>query len=75
MPRRKITDAPTLDDEELPELMPQQMEFVRGLLEGKTASDAYRAAFSTEGWQSSSIWPKASMMANDGKVQAWLAAC
>lgn len=73
MPRRKITDAPSLDAD-LPELTAQQSEFVRHLLDGKTASDAYRAAYDCRDWQPSSVWGKASMLANDAKVQIWLSA-
>ena len=74
MPRRKITQPPSLDADELPELSPQQQTFVQGLLAGKTASDAYRAAFDTTEWLASSIWGKASILANDAKVQVWLSA-
>ena len=48
MPRRKITKPIALNVDDLPELTAQQEEFVRLVIGGKTATDAYRAAYSTE---------------------------
>jgi phage terminase small subunit len=75
MARRKITEqqAPTAAAE-LPELTVMQQKFVEGILAGKTASDAYRAAYTTENMLSSTIWVKASELRNNEKVQVWLAA-
>jgi phage terminase small subunit len=73
MPRRQITDS-TIDAGELPDLTPQQQEFVRAILEGKTASDAYRAAYDTSNWANKSIWVEASRLANHPGVVLWLAA-
>lgn len=73
MPRRKITAA--IDSAaELPDLTPQQQEFVRHLLAGKTASDAYRAAYSTENMKPNSIWREASLLASNKNVAQWLSA-
>lgn len=74
MPRRKITEPPSLDADELPELSVQQQAFVQALLTGKTASDAYRAAFDTSDWLQSSIWCEASKLSNNPKVLQWLSA-
>lgn len=75
MARRQITppaDVPCGD--ELPELTAQQMAFVKGILDGMTASDAYRAAYSTENQKPETTWAAASRLRNDTKVAAWLAA-
>lgn len=61
-------------DDDLPEITGQQREFVRHLLDGKTASDAYRAAYNTENMQDSTLWACASRLKADRKVNAWLAA-
>ena len=74
MARRKITEPPKLDAADLPELTPQQQTFVQGLLAGKTASDAYRAAFDCRDWLASSIWCEASKLGNSPKVLQWLSA-
>jgi hypothetical protein len=78
MARRKIDKdaaekAAASASEELPQLTAQQMEFVHGLLEGKTASDAYRAAYNTEATDRT-IWARASELRNNSKVSAWLSA-
>lgn len=72
MPRRKITEPATDSPDDLPEISPQQQEFVRGLLSGKTASDAYRSAFDCSDWLPNSVWCAASKLANDARVQQWL---
>lgn len=75
MARRRITDKPEMANaDELPELTSQQMEFVRHLLDGKTATDAYRAAYSTENMLANTIWSAASKLRSDYKVSAWLGA-
>lgn len=76
MPRRKITPKAPSDAsaEDLPELTPQQLEFVQGLCAGKTASDAYRAAYNCENMQNSTIWAAASRLRTNTKVAAWLSA-
>ena len=75
MARRQITDKPEMANaDELPDLTSQQMEFVRHLLDGKTATDAYRAAYSTENMLANTIWSAASNLRHDTKVAAWLTA-
>lgn len=73
MPRDKKTESATIDDS-LPELTPQQSEFVRHVLEGKTASDAYRAAYNAENMQPRHIWREASLLASHKNVAQWLSA-
>lgn len=75
MARRQITQKPEVANaDELPELTPQQMEFVRHLLDGKTATDAYRSAYNTANMVANSIWTEASKLRHDPKVAQWLAA-
>lgn len=75
MARRQITDKPEMANaENLPELTAQQMEFVRHLLEGKTATDAYRAAYNTSNMLANTIWSAASNLRHDAKVATWLTA-
>jgi len=74
MARRKITEPIKLDAEGLPELTPQQAEFVRHVLAGKTAADAYRAAYSTENMKPNSIWVEASKTLNHPNIALWLSA-
>lgn len=72
MPQRQKT-AP-IDARELPELTDQQQEFVRQRLAGKTATDAYKAAYSTENMLPRTIWAQASRMNSHPDIAAWLAA-
>lgn len=72
MPQNQKT-AP-LDAADLPELTPQQQDFVRELLSGKTASDAYRAAYNAENMSNKAIWVEASRLRNDPNVALWLGA-
>jgi hypothetical protein len=74
MPRRQITDGVELDASELPELTAQQMKFVEGVLAGKTASDAYRAAYDTSSMLAKTVWAEASRLRAHPEVTAWLAA-
>ena len=60
------------DVDELPGLTPKQLAFVRALLSGKTASDAYREAYNCEGMAANSIWVAASRLRSDAKVALWL---
>ena len=72
---KKITDPEDLPDAaNLPQLTAKQYDFVRGLLEGKTASDAYRAAYGAEGYSPNSLWTKASLLASSVKVRQWVSA-
>lgn len=75
MARRKITEQPAAADaSELPELTDKQQKFVEGILAGKTASDAYRAAYDCSSMQSNAIWVKASELRSSEKVSVWLSA-
>lgn len=71
--RRKLTDA-LAEGEELPHLTEQQMHFVECLLAGKSASDAYRAAYNTVNMQNRTIWAEASRLRADHNVATWLSA-
>ena len=70
MPRRQKTKPLDLDVSGLPELTEQQQEFVRHLLAGKTASDAYRLAYDTAGMQPSTLWSRAAELRANSKVSA-----
>lgn len=71
--RRKITDVEDLADE-LPDLTEQQMRFVEGILAGKTASDAYRAAYDCSGSRPGTVWANASRLRSNNNVALWLSA-
>ena len=58
--------------EELPQLTPKQAAFVNALLEGKTAADAYRAAYACESMSQGAIWVEASRLRRSPKVSLWL---
>ena len=72
MARRKITEGELPDDDDLPELTPQQMKFVEGIASGKTASDAFRAAYDTSNYSANALWVDASRAKNHPKVRLWL---
>jgi hypothetical protein len=72
MARRKITDSELTNADELPQLTGQQMEFVQGLLQGMTASDAYRKAYDCSGMVNNTLWCEASKLRNDPRVAQWL---
>lgn len=73
MPRDKKTNKNPLN-EDLPELTAKKQEFVRLLLEGKSASDAYRQAYNPDNCQPNSIWSRASELKRSHEVRMWLAA-
>lgn len=58
----------------LPDLTPQQMTFALAILDGKTATDAYKAAYTWKGSKPETIWANASRLRANPKVQAWLQA-
>lgn len=60
------------DKTELPSLTDKQMAFVQGLLAGKTASDAYRAAYDAENMSDNALWCAASKLKSNTKVTQWL---
>lgn len=74
MPRNKITEGMAETAAELPDLTAQQMKFVEGILAGKTASDAYRAAYDTSSMANTTVWREASVLRSDQKVAQWLSA-
>lgn len=70
--RHKVTPGEGIDVSDLPELTPQQMKFVEGIVAGLSASDAYRAAYDTANYQASSIWVNAAKLKAHEKVRLWL---
>lgn len=76
MPRRQLTKPQDLKAaaDELPDLTDNQQRFVQGILDGLTASDAYRAAYDCSNAVPNTIWAAASKLAADTKVKQWLAA-
>lgn len=74
MPRRQRTASVKIDASSLPDLTAQQQEFVRLLLAGKSASDAYRGAYDCTNAQPNTIWSNASKLRADAKVEQWLLA-
>jgi len=61
------------DNQDLPDLTEKQLNFVLGIQKGLSKSDAYREAYSTEGWSQAAIWVNASKLASNAKVSLWLA--
>lgn len=74
MPQQMKTKPVSEAADDLPELTAQQSEFVRHLLAGKTASDAYRLAYDAENMRPNTIWARASELRANSKVAAWMAA-
>lgn len=72
MTQQKKTDAFEIGN--LEDLTPKQLGFVRGILDGKTASDAYRSAYDCSDMMQETIWAEASRLRHDPKVAAWLTA-
>lgn len=70
MPQRKITDPQ--DVPELPDITPQQREFVRHIVTGKSASDAYRLAYDCSGSAPSTVWCEASKLRSNPNVAQWI---
>lgn len=58
--------------QELPTLTAKQSAFVKHLLEGKTASDAYRLAYDCSNMADGSIWREASLLRKHPDVAQWL---
>ena len=63
-----------MEKEDLPELTEKQLAFVIGILEGKTATDAYKGAYSTTGWGNNAIWVESCRMKENPKIALWLKA-
>ena len=76
MPQNMLTepDDALADAEELPALTAQQQKFVEGIVSGKTASDAYRAAYDCSNSMASTVWCEASKLRNHPNVAQWIAA-
>lgn len=70
--RRKITKPEA--GPELPPLTPQQSNFVRFVLEGKRASDAYRLAYDASDMKPETVWARASEQVAHSKIAAWISA-
>ena len=67
----KKTEITNTDN--LPDLTEQQRNFVHGILAGKSASDAYRAAYDCSNSQPNTIWVEASRLRSSPNVSLWLA--
>jgi phage terminase small subunit len=61
-----------IDPNELPRITSKQEAFVEGLVQGKSASDAYRAAYDCSCMAEPTIWSEASRLRANPKVSAWL---
>lgn len=77
--KRAVPDpsSPPLDVGEfgdLPDLTPQQLHFVECLLQGLTASDAYRTAYDTSKMGVRTVWSEASRLRHHPHVAMWLRA-
>lgn len=72
--RQKVTKASKIGmyQVELPVLTDKQEKFCAGILAGKTASDAYRAAYDTPGMSRGALWTEASKLHGNPKVALWL---
>lgn len=67
---REKSKAPELPAD-LPDLTPKQMQFVQGLLAGKTATDAYRDAYDVADMATTTIQAEASRLRHNPKVEEW----
>ena len=81
MARRKISKqaapalpVPVTDEtaDALPELTPQQYAFVQGILDGKSATEAYRAAYDCSKMAQTSVWVASSELKRHPKVSVWV---
>ena len=67
-----VTQDSDASDPTLPLLTPKQQTFVNALLQGKTASDAYRDAYNCKAMSKAAIWVEASRLRSNTKVSLWL---
>lgn len=58
---------------DLPDLTPQQMHFVEGILAGKTASDAYRDAYDCSNSKPTTVNAEASRLRAHPNIATWIA--
>lgn len=72
MARRKIAKPQDQAGADLADLTSQQTKFVSGILEGKSAAEAYRAAYDCSNMLPSTIWGAASRLRNDALICAWI---
>ena len=49
-------------------MTPKRKRFARAVIEGTNPSEAYRAAYSTDGMSSKSVWNEANKLMNDPEV-------
>jgi hypothetical protein len=72
-----MANLPPIPDaalEGLPDLTARQFEFAKGIMEGKSLSDAFRAAYDCSKMQSASVWVEASRLRANPKVALWVSA-
>ncbi len=73
MARRKIANPQDMEaGADLPDLTAQQMKFVEEAIQGKNATDAYRAAYDTSRMLKETVWSEASRLWNNPQVAAWI---
>jgi hypothetical protein len=64
--------AMTMELDDLPTLTTKQTTFINALLKGKTASDAYKAAYDCSNMADRTIWSEASRLrANPKSLHGW----
>lgn len=59
-------------EDDLPDITEQQQAFVKGILDGLTAADAYRKAYDCSAMKPESIWVAASRLRSNANVALWL---
>lgn len=62
------------DIADLPELTESQRKFVEGILAGKSAIDAYTAAYNCENSARKTLWTEASRAKHHPKIALWISA-
>ena len=67
-----VTKDSDASEQTLPLLTRRQQTFVNALLQGKTASDAYRNAYNCNAMSKAAIWVEASRLRRNTKVSLWL---
>jgi|ERR1041385_1428478 hypothetical protein len=72
--QNKKTLPQNIDLADLPDLTEQQKNFVFLILQGKSASDAYRGAYDCTNSQDRTIWCEASKLKHHPGVSQWLSA-
>ena len=58
--------------EEIPELDDRERRFVELVMQGKTASEAYREAFSVHHWANTAVWTEAGKLRRSPSVRLWI---